>query len=436
MKILRKEFENNRYGRLLLDYASNSIYRNSFFLLLNTAVTSGLGFFFWMVVARFYNVADVGTAAAVISVINLLSMLSLVGLGDAIIRFLPNAEKPDEMINSCIMLSGVIALGTAAIFITGMSVWSPALLFIRENIFTLIAFLLLVLAWTVSMITDSIFIAGRRADFVLYKNTSISIMKIPLAALLAFFFHSFGIVGSQGIATILTFIFCLIFLVPRIQKQYRFVPALNLNIARKIIPYSAGNHIIAILDLASNQFLSILVVNTLGSEQNAYFYIAWMIANLLFAIPAAASTSLFVEGSHFENALDKKISEALRFNFILMVPAVVLLLLLAGFMLGLFGAGYATNGALLLRILAVSGILSCINSVYGSILRVKKRLREIGIIVTFKAVALVAGCYFILPVAGIAGIGYVWTTIQGLISIYVFFALRTFRATIPAKNTP
>ncbi len=432
----RKTIEKSKYGRLLLDYASNSIYRNSFFLLANTVLTSGLGFFFWMLVAHFYNVADVGTAAALISAVNLLSMLSLVGLGDAIIRFLPSSEKPTEMINSCITLSATCAVALAAIFIAGMGLWSPALIFIRENTVTLVAFILLILVWTASSITDTVFIAGRKADFVLYKNTSISIMKIPLAALLAFFFHSFGIVGSQGIATALALIVSLFFLVPRVQKQYRFIPAVNFKIVRKIIPYSAGNHIAVILDVTSNQFLSIMVANTLGSEQNAYFYMAWMIANLLFAIPAAASTSLIVEGSRLENELKKKIGEALRFNFALMVPGIILIQLTAGFMLGLFGAGYSANGALLLRVLAVSGIFLCVNGVYGSILRLKNRIKEIEIIVIFKAVALVVGCYFILPVTGIAGVGYVWTAVQVVLCIYVLFAGKSIYSVKPSKKTP
>jgi hypothetical protein len=51
-----------------------------------------------MLVARFYTVAEVGAAAAVISAMNLLAALSLVGLGDAIIRFLPKAEKPRKLL--------------------------------------------------------------------------------------------------------------------------------------------------------------------------------------------------------------------------------------------------------------------------------------------------------------------------------------------------
>jgi O-antigen/teichoic acid export membrane protein len=377
-----------------------------------------------MLVARFYTVAEVGAAAAVISAMNLLAALSLVGLGDAIIRFLPKAEKPRELINSCLTVSGVLALALAAVFIAGMGIWSPALVSLRENNASIAAFLFIVLIFTASGLLDSVFVAGRRAEFVLYKNTSASLIKMPLAVLLAFSFRGFGIAGSQGIAAAVAFIFSLVFLVPKVQKHYRFIPAVNFGVARNVMSYSAGIYFTSIVDIVSNQFLSIMVANILGSEPNAYFYMTWMIANLLFAIPAAASLSLFAEGAHFENEMAGKVREALRFTLVLMVPAIIMTLLLAGFLLGLFGAAYAENGSLLLRILALSGIFACINSIYGSILRVKNNLKEIQVLVVIKAVVLMAGGYFILPITGIVGIGYVWVALQGIISVYVFFAMR------------
>lgn len=44
-----------------------ALYRDALYLMLNTAVTSALGFFFWMVVARFYSETEVGFGSATIS---------------------------------------------------------------------------------------------------------------------------------------------------------------------------------------------------------------------------------------------------------------------------------------------------------------------------------------------------------------------------------
>jgi hypothetical protein len=66
---------------------------------------------------------------------SLLALLSVPGFDSALIRFLPKAEKPQDMINSCLTWSGIIAIALATIFVSGINIWSPALSFIREKCF-------------------------------------------------------------------------------------------------------------------------------------------------------------------------------------------------------------------------------------------------------------------------------------------------------------
>ena len=78
----------------ILEHLRNPLYRNSLFLMANTVVSSGLGFFFWMIVANFYTEKEVGWGSATISAMMLLSTLAVPGFGAAVIRFLPKAERP------------------------------------------------------------------------------------------------------------------------------------------------------------------------------------------------------------------------------------------------------------------------------------------------------------------------------------------------------
>lgn len=190
----------DNFPTTILQQLRDPLYRNSFFLMVDTIVTSGLGFFFWMVVARFYTEAEVGWAAAIIAVMDLLARLSRLGFNAALIRFLPKAEKPVGMINSCLTLSGIVALSLATISVTSLHLWAPALGFVRKNVIFSIAFAFFVLLWTLSGMMNSVFTAKRRTDFVLLKNSILALLKIPLPILLVLFFHAFGIVASWGIA--------------------------------------------------------------------------------------------------------------------------------------------------------------------------------------------------------------------------------------------
>jgi len=394
------------------------LYGNALYLMLNTAVTSFLGFFFWMIVARFYTEAEVGLGSALISLISLLALFSQLGLNLSLIRFLPHSEKPEEMINTSLTLGGLVSLLVVGIFLAGLGFWSPALSFITQNTIFSLAFVAFVLFGTLSLLLASIFIAGRRAQFVLSKNALFSLLKLPLPIAFVLFFHTFGIVSSWGVATGVALAIALFLFLPRVQRSYRLLPTLKLGLIKDMWRYSAGSYLASLFAAAPALVLPVMVVNLIGAQSNAYFYIAWMIAGLLFAIPAAASQSLFAESSHFEERLRENVARSLRFTFLLLVPALIVLVLAGKWLLLLFGEGYSANALELLWVLGLSSILVGINSIYISILRVRDRIRDLVLIYGFLSGAVLIASYFIMPTMGIVSIGYAWAGAQGVVAVY------------------
>ena len=408
-------------------HLKDPLYRNSYFLMANTAVTSALGFAFWIVVARFYNEADVGLASTIITCMGLLITLSSLGFDIAFIRFLNKSEKPAEFINSGLTITGIASIFMAFVFIIGVDLWSPALGFIKDNPIFAAAFIVFTLFLTLSSMLDSIFIAKRRAGFVLSKNTTISLLKITLPFIFVLFFRAFGIISSLGTATSIVVIIFLLLFLPRVHSAYKLKVKINLPIVREVWRYSAGNYLVNIVSAATTFILINLIVNRLRAEEAAYFYVAWMITGLLFIIPGAISQSLFAESSHLENKLGVNVRRSYKFTFMLLIPAIIVLLLAGKWLLLAFGAGYSENGVALLRFLSLSGIFIGVNSVYGTILRVQGKIRQLMAICAFTTIAMVTGSYFIMHTAGIVGIGYIWFAVQGVTSIYVLFAMKKLK---------
>jgi hypothetical protein len=56
------------------------LYANAFYLWANAVITSASGLVFWIVVARLYSAEDVGLAAAAVSALMLLGVVSNLGL--------------------------------------------------------------------------------------------------------------------------------------------------------------------------------------------------------------------------------------------------------------------------------------------------------------------------------------------------------------------
>lgn len=418
-KVLNEAVDVVTSRKRLKQVIKTPLYSSAFYLMLNTAVMSFLGFFFWLIVARFYTEAEVGYSSAIIASISLLGVFSQLGLNFSITRFLPQAGKPQELINTCFTLSSLVSLVIAGIFLAGLNLWSPALSFITKNAIFTLAFIAFTLLWTLSSLVNSTFIATRRAEFTLYKGVIFSVLKLPLPILFVLFFHSFGIVSSWGIALGVAIAVSLFLFLPEVQNHYKPVPTLRLGLIKDMWQYSGGNYLTNLLAASSAFILPLMVVNILGAEQNAYFYIAWMIAGLLFAIPTAVSQSLFAEGSHFEDKLRENVIKSLKFTFLLLIPAVILLVLLGKWLLLAFGQSYSANALHLLWVLCLSSLPFGINRIYTSILRVTNRIKELMAIWGFIAVAVLLASYLIMPIIGIIGIGYAWLGAQAVVAIYV-----------------
>ena len=412
----------------LRHYISAPLYRNSLFLIANTIFTTGLGFFFWIAVARFYTPYEVGAGSAIISAVYFLALLSTLGLDVAIIRFLPKAEKPAELINACLTICGIVSLVIGGIFLAGLDLWLPKLIFVRERPVFALAFLLFTFGWTLSGLIGSVFIAKRRAEFNLAKNTIISLLKIPLAIVMVLFFHAFGIVSSWGVATGIVVILCLFLFLPRLLGAYKPAPRLDLSMVKNIWKYSVGNYFASILAATPSFILPIMIINILTIdpvEQNAYFYVAWTIATIPFSIPAAAAQSLFAEGSHFEDKLSINAKNAFKFTLALLIPTIILLVVLGKWLLLAFGSSYSSNALTLLWILGASGIFVAINSVYYSILLVQHRIKELLVLRGLIALVVLVTSAFIIRTIGIVGIGYAWLGAQALVGVYVALTIRS-----------
>lgn len=385
----------------------------------NTAVTTVLGFIFWIVVARYYSEAEVGWGNAIINAIYLLAAFSRLGLDIALIRFLPKAEKPAQMINSCFVLSGIVSLVLSILFVAAVDVLSPEMGFINNNAIFALAFIAFTVLWTISHLMDQIFIARRKAVFVLYKNAIQSVLKLVLPFIMVYFFYAFGIVSSWGIAVGIGFFISLFLFLPRVLRGYRVKLKVDFDIVKSMWRYSFGNYFIILLSAVPSLTLPLLIVNRLGADENAFFGMAWMIAGLLLVIPGAVAQSLFAEGSHLEEKLDENVRRSYKFIFILLIPAVAVLLACGKWTLLAFGKSYYESALPLLQVLAISSIFMGINGVYYTVLQVEKRITELTILSGVIALAMLIGSYLTISATGIIGVGYIWFLVQGLVSGYI-----------------
>ncbi len=394
------------------------LYRNAFYLMLNSAIVAFTGFVFWATAARLYPAEGVGFASAAIAAMTLLALLATLGLDYGLVRFLPGrGEGAADVLDSCFTVGGLVAAVFSLVFVAGLNVWSPALLLLQEHPVYFAGFVVFTVASTLMMLVIRTFVAKRRAGFTLVQGVLFGVVRFIPLVFLATYFRTFGIFAAWGLTMLLAVIVCMLLVLPRVQAGYRPRPAISRRAMGEVIRFSFANYAANLSWAVPGLILPIMVVNRLGAEANAYFYVAWATASILFGIPMAASLSLFAEGSYGRQKLTRDSVRSLKLIFAALVPAVVLMVVLGDKLLLIFGTAYSESGIRLLQVLAASALPLGVNQVYFSIKRVELKMRSVVWLSVLVAVLTLSLSWFLLPQMGIWGAGVAWLSANGLVAV-------------------
>lgn len=393
------------------------LYRNSFFILLTLVSGAVFGFIFWIIAAKIYSQSLVGINTALISAVSLIAVLSFLGLDQSIIRFFPERNQLNILITSSIVITfSTIVFGI--IFILGINLWSPELAFVKNNLF---AFFISLVSFSLTTPTANALIALRKSKYYFYQNL---LMNLRIVLVILPFLGSLGIFLSFGISSFIALIFSFVFIYRlKIKRAVdEKILKIDWSFLRESFHFSAGNYLFVLFTTIPIFLLPIIILNVLGSEQTANYYIAYTIASFLLMISAAFSTSLFVEGSHGES-LRKNTIKSLIAIFSILIPLAIVLYLFGGYLLGLFGKNYL-NGLNLLRVMVVSSFFYAITQVYFSIGKVQKNIRDLIIVSFIIFILLVSLSYFLMLQFGILGVGYAWIISYLFGSVFVLYKIR------------
>lgn len=408
----------NIYSRFL----HNSLYRNSIYLMLSTVVMAFFGFFFWIIAARLYSTEQIGLATTLVSIMGLITNFSLLGLNNTLIRYLPKSQQKNEKINTAFTLVILTTFVVSLSFVLGIHILSPKLLFIRQNFFYSLLFILFMIFYTLQTLTESIFIAYRTTNYILAKNTILSVAKLILPFFLVTL-SAMGIFMSFGFASIISFILAFVILIKRFQYSYAIV--INIDLVKKLAKFSFANYITTFLTGLPTLILPIIITNNINPKTSAYFYIDIMIANMLYIIPLATAQSLFAEGSHNEKGIRSHLKKSLQIIGTLLIPAIIITVLFGKYILAVFGKGYASDGFFFLQLLAISGIFIAINYLGSVLLNIEHR---IGLLVMFNILTASSILLFSLIFLrfGLVGIGYAWILGQAISSLLYGYEIKRY----------
>ncbi|HEX9038840.1 MAG TPA: glycosyltransferase family 9 protein [Ktedonobacterales bacterium] len=401
---------------LLARLRTDSLLRNSVYIMATTALTAGTGYLFWIIAARMYPAENVGLASALIGVMMLAATLANLGIGPTLIQVLPRKTSGAEwsLTLNAVMVTGVLAsLATGTIAALTLPVVSPKLAIVSQHSEFTLALIVGVPLLTLAATLDAMFTAERVAGNMLTRSATFALMRLPLIVTPV-------LLGIGGAITI-----CVAWVVaagcsvvvgamlaPRLRRSYRLVLRGLLAQMRAMLSMVAGQQLISLGALAPIYLLPVIVVARLSLAENAYFYTAWQVGSIFFMVSPSVATSLLAEGSHTPAAILQKAKSSVLIISGLMCPLMLVAVIGGRLILSMFGPTYALYGYSLLVVLVLSAIPDAITNVYVSVLRVQRRFAWAAALNLGMAGITIALAWKLLPILGIAGAGWAWLIAQ------------------------
>jgi O-antigen/teichoic acid export membrane protein len=401
--------------------AGDPLLRSAYSLMLNVVLTSGLGVAFWVVAARIFPSEVVGRDSALVSAMVTVYTLCSLNLSAAMIRFLPVVRRDPK--RTVLAAYGVTAAATgigALVFALVAPRVAREFDFLHHRPGLALLYIVAAAAWGIFTLQDAVLTALRRAPWVPAENALFGVLKIVALPLL--------FVAHTSHAVFIAWVIPMVLLVIPVNYLifWRVMPSRTIRPGevspverfgrRGLARFMAQDYLGTIFFQAASTALPIVVVALLGSSKGAYFYMPFMVVSAFDLMFLNVTSSLTVEAAVDESRTPLLVRSVVRRFGPLLLAGVTLFTAGAGLLLLPFGGEYASQGAPVLRLLAISSVARAVVALYAAICRVEGHAARIALMQGGTLVLILTATVGLSHVAGLEGVGFAWLIANGVVA--------------------
>lgn len=408
--------------------ATDPMARSSIAIMVTTVVTSLFGYVFWLVVARRFDAAVSGSAAATTSALQATVLVASVGAAAALIEWLPRSTSAYEWrqrVTAGLLVAVATALVAGPLVVLALGHGSDVLPLLRDPVGGIL-FCAGAVFFAIGTVVDYVAVSERRSLALVARSVVLTGLRIPLLFVPVLLERGATLVlGTWTVAAAISLVVS-VGGFRRNSAGRTLAPAFGGSLGRlgEMRASFLGQHLITVAAMLAGYLLPVLVVARLTPADNGYFYVTWMLGSIFSVISPAISTALFAEGATAPAEIPALVRRcALLTGGLLAVP-VVAYLVGGGLLLRLFGPDYAEHGRLLLVLLTVSALPDAVTNIAVAVLRSTSRLHEATVLNTSMLVGCLLGSWLLLPAAGIVAVGACWLGAQLLGVVWILLNRR------------
>ncbi|MDH4146124.1 MAG: hypothetical protein OEY23_13265, partial [Acidimicrobiia bacterium] len=374
---------------------------------------------YWAVAARMYSAGDLGRGTALVAAMSYLSVISQLGLPNALTRLVPLAPagRRGRLIGKASLASGLtgLALGAAVV-----AFGHDSDLLGRSPVHTGVLLSLGVGVWSIFTVQDGALVGLREARLVPVENVMFGVGKLVLLVALARVAPSLGILASWLLAAgaAASVVARLVYrkaaqATPEAEawSAPAAVDTAETSNRESQVGFIAGHYVAGLLSLSVVYVPPVMLFALLGAEQTAYFAVVWTVGLTLAIAAEAFMMPVTVELASTEDSpASPHARSAARHSFGAFALGSVALAAAAPVALALLGTGVADRAAPLLRLVALGVVPRLVTVVYLATARARGQVKQMLAVEGFTALAVLGGGQLLFERTGASAFGWAYLT--------------------------
>lgn len=398
---------------------NHELLRNAGSLFATTGLTSVFGFVFWVIAAREFSPQAVGYGSATVSAMTLLGTIGMFGLGTMLLGELPRITTRGGLFTAALLVSGIGSLVLGFAFPPLAQACGAHFPGIIGSPARLVLFAVGVSVSGAMMVLDEGTIGLLRGGVVLTRNLVLSLVKLIALPVVALVLHDGFGVGLE-LAWVVGMIVSLLPAALMLRRGgARILHRPDWAQLRRLRNVALAHNWLNLAIQTPPRLIPVLVTVVVSPSANAAFYVAWMLINFLYMVPASLSTVLFAIASAAPEVIAEKLRFVLRLSLLIGLPAMAVLAAGAKLALGLFGASYAHAATVPLLLLVITYIPGLTKTQYIAVCRATNRVTRAAVVLTIAALAELGAVVLGGRLGGLNGLtlGYLCVTvIEGIVT--------------------
>jgi len=408
--------------------SASQLIRNAAALMTSSVGTALLGVLFWAYAARSTDPSRIGRASAELAAMVLLANLADVGVGSLLLRFLAGAgRRTRRFVSRCYaacttfglaLAVAYVALGFPDRFLPGGLGWR--VLFVGATVF-----------WTIFVLQDSVLIGLRESRWVPVENILFAALKIVLLPVYLSVSAAQGIFLAWAAPVVLAVAAVSFYLfrkkIPAHERDSVEEP--NFPTARELASFVVAQYANSLVGTIAGALMPLIVIYRLGATANGHFYLPWACVIAFSQLVWGLSTSFVVEAVFDVDQMRQHVDRMLRVVGFFLLPILVVGIVFAPLLLGIFGKSYAATGTTLLRLLLLATPGTMVTAFYTSFIWLERRAWWLAARQALNSLVLLGGSLLLLGHLGILGVGVASLATELLQAVIILpGALRRYRA--------